>query len=82
MKVYCLTETVERDGIRDFNILLVKENLEKVKRELLRNVELDSFGDFANNGFEVMAETEYRSKYNDGFTAYEITEHELIQNEI
>lgn len=77
MKIYCLTETVERDSVRDFQIIFVTSDLDQAKKELLRNVEIDSFGDFAN-GFEVITETEYRSKYNEGFTSYEITEHELI----
>lgn len=78
MKIFCLQETVERDGVRNFQIILTTTDIEKAKKELLRNVEIDSFGDFANNGFEVMTETECRSKYNEGFTAYEITVHDLI----
>lgn len=77
-KIFCLEKTVERDSLRDFQIIFVTSDLERAKKELMRNVVIDSFGDFANNGFEVMTETECRSKYNEGFTAYEITEHKLI----
>lgn len=48
----------------------------------MRNVEIDSFEDFSNNELKVMTDTECRSKYNEVFTDYEITEHKLIQNEI
>lgn len=77
MKIFCLTETVEREGIRDFNILNVFSDKESAIAEMEKCVKEDAFGDFKNNGFETESETCCESAFNEGFTAYEVVEKEL-----
>lgn len=78
MKVYCLTETVERDGIRDFNILQVYADKEKAIEEMNKCVDEDPYGDFKSKGFETQTEMCCESKYDEGFTGYTVVE--LILN--
>lgn len=78
MKVYCLIETVERDGIRDFNILQVRSDRDKAIEEMNKCVDEDPYGDFKSKGFEIRTEMFCESKYDEGFTQYSVIEKELI----
>lgn len=79
MKIYILIEVIERDGIRNFNILHVFQNREKAIKKLKEIVKLDPTGDFKEDGFEIEEETCYRSNYIDdyGFTEYYIEEKKI-----
>ena len=77
MKVYILTETHEAYGIRDFNIISVRTDKEKSKKEMNDLIEADHYEDFANNGIEDCGELFCESCYEDGFTAYHIIKKEL-----
>lgn len=77
MKVYILTETHERYGIRDFNIISVRSNKEESKQELQKYIEEDHYGDFKEKGIEDCNEMFCESCYDCGFTAYHIIEKEV-----
>lgn len=77
MKVYCLIETVERDGIRDFNVLQVYADRNKAIEEMNKCVAEDPYGDFKNKEFETRTEMCCESKYNEGFTGYAVIEKDL-----
>ena len=80
MKVYILTETHEAYGIRDFNIISVRTDIEESKRDMEKLVELDPYEDFKNNGVYSESETYCESCYDDNdcsFTSYDIIEKEV-----
>ena len=79
MKVYILTETHEAYGIRDFNIISVRTDIEESKRDMEKLVELDPYEDFKNNGIEDEGERYCESGYGDDscYTAYHIIEKEV-----
>lgn len=79
MKVYILTETHEAYGIRDFNIISVRTDKEKSKKEMQKYVEADPYEDFKDNGIENEGEMFCESGYGDNacFTEYNIIEKEV-----
>lgn len=79
MKVYILTETHEAYGIRDFNIISVRTDKERSKKEMEELVEADHYEDFKDNGIEDEGEMYCESGYGDNacFTAYHIIEKEV-----
>lgn len=76
-KVYVVMQTIESDGLRDFDIMMVTFDRNKAIKELNRLVALDSTQDFEYNGFDIKDETCYRSGYEDGFTEYCMIEKEM-----
>ena len=79
MKVYILTETHEAYGIRDFNIISVRTDKEKSKKEMWDLVVADPYEDFKDNGIENEGEMFCESGYGDNacFTEYNIIEKEV-----
>lgn len=78
MKVYILTEIHEAYGIRDFNIISVRTDIEESKRDMEKLVELDPYEDFKDYGIEDEGETYCESGYGDAcYTAYHIIEKEV-----
>ena len=78
MKVYILTETHETYGIRDFNIISVRTDKEKSKKEMEELVGADYYEDFKDNGIEDEGEMYCESGYGDAcYTAYHIIEKEV-----
>lgn len=78
MKVYILTETHETYGIRDFNIISVRTDKEKSKKEMEELVGADYYEDFKDYGIEDEGETYCESGYGDAcYTAYHIIEKEV-----
>ena len=79
MKVYILTETHEAYGIRDFNIISVRTDKEKSKKEMWDLVKADHYEDFKDNGIEDEGEMFCESGYGDNacFTEYNIIEKEV-----
>ena len=78
MKVYILTETREAYGIRDFNIISVRTDLEKSKKEMRKLIKADRYEDFKENGIADEGETYCESGYGDAcYTAYHIIEKEV-----
>ena len=79
MKVYILTEIHEAYGIRDFNIISVRTDKEKSKKEMQKYVKADPYEDFKDNGIENEGEMFCESGYGDNacFTEYNIIEKEV-----
>lgn len=80
MKVYILTETHEQYGIRDFNIISVRTDKEKSKKEMEELVEADHYEDFKNNGIENEGEMYCESCYDDNSCSF--TEYNIIEKEV
>ena len=80
MKVYILTEIHEAYGIRDFNIISVRTDKEKSKKEMEELVEADHYEDFKNNGIENEGEMYCERCYDDNSCS--VTEYNIIDNEV
>ena len=64
---------------RDFNIISVRTDKEKSKKEMQKYVEADPYEDFKDNGIENEGEMFCESGYGDNacFTEYNIIENEV-----
>lgn len=80
MKVYILTETHEQYGIRDFNIISVRTDKEKSKKEMEELVKADHYEDFKDNGIENEGEMYCESCYDDNSCSF--TEYNIIEKEV
>ena len=80
MKVYILTETHEAYGIRDFNIISVRTDKEKSKKEMEELVKADHYEDFKDNGIEDEGEMYCESCYDDNSCSF--TEYNIIEKEV
>lgn len=80
MKIYCVTRTLETDGIREFDILIGRKEKEIAicdMQNLINNDDTRNFGRFGIN-IECKTETYCESIYNEnGFVRLEIIEIEL-----
>lgn len=76
---YILTETIEgTDGIRDFNILMLSADYQKVLAEKNKLVEADEYGYFKKNDFLYDTDIHTESNFDNGFVSYLITEIEEV----
>lgn len=78
MRIYIVVQTVERDDIRSFEVILTTLDKEKALKQMRTLVTEDPFGDFKNNGIEFQSETYTSSNFIDGFTAFEVIESEVV----
>lgn len=72
--VYCVVETLEREGIREFDVIQIRLKKEDAVREMKKFVEEDPYGDFAEKGFNMRSETCCESNYDDGYTMFAVVE--------
>lgn len=76
--IYILTEEFEgKEGIREFTIVHISFDIDKLKDILKDIIKMDQYGLIEKNGIEVDGELYFTTKYNDGFVGYQILEHNL-----
>lgn len=76
--IYTLIEEFEgTEGIREFTIVHISFDIDKLKDTLKDKIKMDEYGLIKKNGIEIEGELYFSTKYNDGFVSYAISEHNL-----
>lgn len=76
--IYALCEEYEdRDAIRQFTILKISRDENKLKALMQKEIEEDKYGYIKDKGVDDHTDTHFSSNFNDGFVEYYILEEKI-----